>query len=305
MDLDYSLITPEDRTRYTHTLPLERYNPMELELCANYILHPYGRNLSNTKSARKTPKHVDLHAEGTQGHEIKPSKGSNKTLVPRTPVPWHHPYLRDLARDIEILKQALDAELDSYRAYKLRSWIRELRMDARERIPNYEIHFSPTFTSAPDVEIEDLIDFTNSFHIKHFIQHYGELRQSEVSKFSAEYFDMIVERTPLEAWEKHLLIRYIDRENAIVVARELATEFNHIVYPGYLSKTMRRIYRLIADEAKKMEVEWNYRDKPELWRKCPNCGEKHPNMELWWRKGQRQCKTCLSLRYKGDETNGV
>ena len=294
MTLDYSLTTPEERTSYVSTLDLNSLKPLELEICANYILHPYGRDLSNSKPTRMS-KNVELNNYVSMGHEIKPSKGSNRNLTPRTAVPWEHPNLTQLATDIETLKADLESESNTYRQYKLRTWIRELRMDARERVPDHTIRFTPTFTSTPDLDIEEQIDFGNSFHVKQLIAYYTELRQSDISKCTIEYLDKIIERAPLESWEKHLLVRYIDKLNAIIIARELATEYNHVVYPGYLSKTMRRIYRLIAEEAMKVEVEWNYRDKPQLWRKCPACGERHPNVEIWWRKGQRKCKQCLSV----------
>ena len=53
---------------------------------------------------------------------------------------------------------------------------------------------------------------------------------------------IIVEQTPLEPWQKHILIRYIDGQNAIITARELAYNFGKMVHPGYTSVVLRSIY---------------------------------------------------------------
>lgn len=293
--LDYSLTTPEERNAYLHNLSdLDEYNDTQLELCANYLLHAADKSLANHKAENKSSnnKNLELVDNGEGETEIKPRKGSNAILRPTVPVPWEHPNLVDLKKDIETLLLAEENEIDLYRKYKIRRWVTELRLDAKARVPDHTIEVSASFSKIEPIDLEMAgIDWTNSFHVKHLVRHYSELKQSESSQFTMEYFDGIVERTPMEPWKKHIFVRYIDGENTIIIAREIKEEFGKILYPGFISTVMRQIYREIAQEAEREDVEKS--TKKSTWRRCPKCGKKHPDHEFWWRKGQRACKQCL------------
>lgn len=293
--LDYSLTTPEERNAYLHNLAdLDEYTDSQLELCANYLLHAADKSLANHKSNNKASnnKNLELVDNGEGETTIKPRKGSNAILRPTVPVPWHHPNLIDLKRDIEVLLAAEEVEPDLLRKYRLKRWITELRLDAKARVPDHTIEVTASFSKVEPIDLEMAgLDWTNSFHIKHLVRYYSELKQSDASQFTMEYFDSIVEKTPLEPWEKHILIRYIDGMNTIIIAREVKEEFDKILYPGFISKVMRQIYREIAQQAERSDIE---KSTPKSkWRRCPKCGQKHPDHEFWWRTGQRSCKQCL------------
>lgn len=294
--LDYSLTTPEERNAYLHNLTdLDDYKPNELELCANYLLHAADKSLANHKANNKSSnsKNLELVDNGEGEAVIKPRKGSNAILRPNVPVPWEHPNLVDLKKDIEILLADEEAETDLYRKYKLHRWITELRMDAKARVPDYTIEVNPSWCKIEPIDLEIAgLDWTNSFHVKHLIRHYSELKQSETSKFLMEYFDSIIEQTPLLGWERHILIRYIDGTDTIIIAREVMETYDKVLYPGFVSKLMRQIYREIANEAEKLDIERSVNKK--LWRRCPRCGKKHPDHAYWWRIGQRACKECFT-----------
>lgn len=301
--LDYNIENPEDRVAYVadwlSTLG-DDIKDTQLELAANYILHAADKSLANHAKQNNNDNKKNLELEdhaATFAEEIKPKKGSNAYLRPVTPVPWEHPNLKELKKDIEKLEQLEQLEPDSHTKYKLRRWILELRLDAKARICDHTINVSPSFTSLEPIDLEMAgLDWTNAFHIKHLVKHYSELKQSENTKFEMEYFDKLVEATPMEGWQKHIFIRYIDGQNSITVAREVAEEYGKILYPGFTSKVMRQIYTKIAEKAIELDVERSMRNEPK--RKCPKCGESYHDHEIWWRKGQRNCKACLKREGK-------
>lgn len=294
--LDYSLETPEERIQYVEQWlsTLENPKDTQLELAANYILHAADTSLANHAKQNKNDDKKKLQLDtNAPMEEIKPRKGSNAYLRPNVPVPWEHPNLKDLKKDIEKLEILEQLETDAHKAYKLRRWILDLRLDAKARVPDYTIQIGASWTSIEPIDLEMAgLDWTNPFHIKHLVRYYSELKQSDNTKFEMEYFDSLVESANLDPWQKHVFIRYIDGLHSITMAREVAEKFGKILYPGFTSKVMRQIYRKIADEAMRKDVERSMRDKPK--RKCPKCGESYPDHEIWWRKGQRNCKVCLS-----------
>jgi len=294
--LDYSIDSPEERIKYVETWLTtlgDTIKDAQLELAANYILHAEDTKLANHAKQNKADnnKHFELEENAAEVEEIKPRKGSNAYLRPNAPVPWEHPNLIDLKKDIEKLQELENQAFDSYTKYRIRRWILELRLDAKARVPDHTINVGATFTTTQPIDLEMAgLDWTNPFHVKHLVRFYSELKQSDNSKFEMEYFDSLVENTPMEPWQKHILIRYIDGSNSITVAREIAEDFGKILYPGFTSKVMRQIYRKIADEAEKEDVEKSMRHD----RRCPKCGQNYPDHEIWWRKGQRNCKICLA-----------
>ena len=294
--LDYNLQTPEERLQLLHQLDLSCASQPMLENCANYLLHAADKSLANHKPQNNLEAKRNLELGAITETEQSaapptPRKGSNAYLYPTVPVPWHLPELASLLQDIERIEQA--AEQVDRQTYKLRRWALELRMDAKSRIGSYEIHTHPTFSHPPEPDIEMAgVDWTNPFHIKHIVRYYSELRQSEYSKWEMEYFEGLVERTPLLPWQKHLFIRYIDGAHSITVARELGENFDKMVAPGYTSKIMRQIYRLIAQQAEKEDI---VRQNGPV-RKCVRCGKTFPDHSFWWRKGQSACKECLGTK---------
>lgn len=296
MVLDYNLNTPDERNRYLHNLNLSALNPHQLELCANYLLHTVDKSLSNSTPQNRSSnkKNNELDPNNGQATEITPKKGGNYYTSPPNPVPWDHFALVDLKEGIDNLVAIRDNETEPTRKYYLSRWITELRLDARLRLPEPTMNVSASFTSTPPIELEEAgLDWTNTFHLKHVCRYYSRLRQDENAKWDIYYFDKLVEQTPLEPWQKHILIRYIDGQNAIITARELAYNFGKMVHPGYTSVVLRSIYAKIAKTATKEIVRQKAKEGKIALRKCPTCGKTHPDHELWWRKGQRKCKACL------------
>lgn len=306
LQLDYTLPTAEQRTALLHAQNLSNLNAYQLELCANYILYPTSAKepilpTSKPLSTREDKKNQEL-LPNLSAQEIIPKKGSNYYTAPKNNINWSHPALLDTANAITALQAKIDKlktasdMANKLEQYKLKRWLTELRMEARLRLPEKVIDVHPTRVEPEPIDLQEAgLNWANSFHIKHVVRHYSELRQSGTAKWDVLYFDYLVEQTPLEPWEKHLFIRYIDGIKATVVARELAENFDKFVSPGYTSKVMRTIWRRIAETAEKEQALLNAANDPSQLRKCPRCGEKYPqNNWLFWRKGQRNCKRCLA-----------
>lgn len=288
--LDYTLTTTEQRLALLNSLDLTNLNPTTLETYTNYLLHVAEPSLANHKplnnaNNKKNNKLTD------QGQAIKPSKGSNRYLYPTKPVPWEHPHLVTLKQDIDNLLQLHEkAKQNNAPTYHLHRWITELRMDAKARISNHEIQVAPNFTHPLPIDLEEAgLDWTNSFHIKQIVKYYSELKQEENTKYDILYFEHLVDLAQLPDWKIHILTRYIDGINTIIVAREVAEQYGKILRPGFVSKVMRSIYRAVAMEAEKQQLLRNAHKK-----RCPSCGQSWPDHEYWWRKGQRKCKKCLA-----------
>lgn len=300
MTLDYTLTTTEERNSYLHSLDLTNANEHQLEICANYLLHTEDKSLSNAnpQSQRENKKNLELDPSSSTNKEINPRKGGNYYTAPANPVPWEHPAIVELKKGIDQLVELREKETDSTRHYYLGRWITDARLEARVRLPIPQMNVKSSAPSpAPPIDLEQSgLDWTNSFHLKHVCKHYSKLREDPEAKWDMEYFDQLVEATPLEPWQKHILIRYIDGQNAIITARELALGFGKMMHPGYTSVAMRSIYTKVARtaEAKHLVEEMNAgRLEP---RKCPSCGKIHPDHHFWWQSGQRRCKACLNGR---------
>lgn len=298
MTLDYSLTTTEDRNIYLHNLDLTTANEKQLELCANYLLHTVDKSLCtlNEQSSRSNNKSIELDPDNPSGTEIKPRKGGNYYTSPPDPVPWEHPAISDLKTGIEQLIELRDKETDPKRAYYLGRWITDARLEARLRLPIPHMNIKSSVPSPPpSIDLEESgLDWTNSFHLKHVCRHYSRLREDDEAKWDMEFFDQLVEATPLQPWQKHVLIRYIDGQNAIITARELAFDFGKAVHPGYTSVVMRTIYTKIAKTAEAQKLIGDMNAGKLEPRKCPHCGKIHPDHHFWWQKGQRRCKECLN-----------
>lgn len=294
--LDYTLNSAEERTKYITQLLSNSTStppPTQLEFYADYILHAI-------PSLSLAPNEPNLPLQ-TEAQHTPPSP--TKYTKPRYPIPWNSPQLGELEKDIKLLLQKAE-EAPSPLGYRLRRWARELRMDARARLGTQYIEISPTFSPSPPPDIDLLIDWTNPFHIKHLIRHYSELRQSN-SQSEIEYLDYLVEKAQLPAWQEFFLLRYIDGENSISVAVELATKFDKPVSPGYTSQVLRKIYRRIAQIAELDQLEKNLRHTPSAWAYCPGCGEKKLIHEEYWWRGKTKCKKCAYPSNKNNKKNAA
>lgn len=298
--LDYELTTAEERIALLSHLDLTNESEAMLENCANYILHAADKSLANhaPQNSHHNKYRVELNENIPEPQPLQPRVGSNAYLYPNTPVPWDSPYLRDLASDIDILEKSAEQATGRQR-YLYNKWILELRMDAKARIPsNHTIPTVSDFTPPIPIDMETAgLDWTNSFHIKHIVRFYSDLKQSDDSNLLMCYFEDVADNAGLPPWQMHILVRYIDKAHSITIAREVAENFDIMLQPGYTSKVMRQIYRAIAEQAEKKEL---MRTTPkEEWRLCPRCGERYPDKLYWWRRGQRICKQCLTEGEKG------
>lgn len=295
--LDYTLTTAEERVASLSSLNLDSQSEAMLENCANYILHAADKSLANhaPQNSHHNKYNLELNENIPEPQPVQPRAGSNAYLYPTIPVPWDSPHLRDLAEDIDKLELAAQ-QAEGKQLYLYNKWILELRMDAKARIPN--AHTIPTvsdFTPPTEIDMEQAgLDWTNSFHIKHVVRYYSDLKQSEHSNLLMCHFEKLVDNAGLLPWQMHILVRYIDKAHSITIAREVAEQFDIMLQPGYTSKVMRQIYRAIAEEGEKVELMRT--TPPSEWRLCPRCGNRYPDNFHWWRKGQRMCKNCLRER---------
>ena len=286
MELDYTLTTTKQRLDLLNKIPLTNLTATQLELCADYLLYTHK---PQTKKIATNPKHTPLDPS-----IIQPTP-QFKYTNPKPKVDWSNPLLTTIKQSIEQLDIILCGSTDAYTQYKLRQWKIELRKDAYsiQELMYPFIRSNADYLPLSPPEIEDYIDFTNSYHIKHIITYYSQLRQSTFSKFTIEYFDEIVEYAKLLPWEKHLLIRRIDGANQISIGIELAQQFDKIVSPSYMSQAMRAIYQKIAKAAEQKQLEHKYRDDTSHWKWCPSCNQLKLNNSYNFQKNKKQCKRCL------------
>ena len=288
MELDYALDTTESRIAHINTLNLSHYTPYQLEIIANYLLY-------FTKQKSPTPKTPSTKTtELSEPINVSTSRYTN----PKPEIDWNCPHLQPLYQAREIITQLEQAEITlngkTKYAYFLRHWRIELSMDSTHINNAYHSTLPPAKDYIPHspIEVEDTIDFTNSFHIKQLILHYSALRQSPDSKFTIEYLDQIIENTPFQPWQKHLLVRRIDGVNQITIGRELAEDFGKIISPSYMSTAMRTIYTRIAKTAKQLQLEHENRNNPSCWKECPTCHRILYNNKYYWYAKRKACKEC-------------
>jgi len=220
---------------------------------------------------------------------------------PRIPIDWCHPALSTLkyAKD-EINALMIQYHPTSPHYRKLKSISIEISQDARPILNSY-IRTLPTAPSIfpTNPEIEDHIDWTNSYHIKHILGHYSKLRQSDQSFFSIEYFDHLIDNSRLESWQLHLIARRIDGAPQITIGVELAQQFGKIFSPSNIPRIMRRIYRQIARTAAKEQRDFADKNNPSKWKLCKECGEIHHVEDFY--TGKNECKECTKKRRKQND----
>lgn len=293
MKLDYSLTTDEERLNYILSLPLSTYSPSTLEYITNYIL--YGKQPSQNTKDHKTQ---ELKETQTQT-QIK-AQYTNTKLKTK----WNLPALQTITESKNIIQTILNSSTDPQQIAKLKRWKKELSQDATEiQLSNQKpITITPSLIPHTPLNIYEFIDYTNSFHIKQLIIHYSALRQSEHSKYDIFYLDQIIDKTPLENWQFHLLARRIDGANQITIGVELAQNFDKIISPTYMSTAMRTIYQKIAKTAKQKQLEFEDMGIPEKWKKCPTCQKILYNNNYYWHTKKKSCKACEKERRQKHET---
>lgn len=285
MVLDYSLINSTERLEYIKSLPLQTYPPKTLEYITNYIL--YGKQPSTNSKDEK-------YAELAEEHNPTQTQTQTRYTAPKPQIPWHHPELIPLAQTRNYIDQLIQNSTNTRTIAQLKRLKREIAQDAAPILSVYcpITHFPATYSLPTPIDISEHIDYTNSFHIKHIILHYSQLRQSEYSKYDMEYFDSIVENTKMPDWQKYMLIRRIDGASANIIGFEIAEKFQRIISTSYMSTIMRSIYKSLAKTATQLQLEHIHRNNPTHWKTCPNCGRTLYNNSYYWYDKRKFCKQC-------------
>lgn len=287
MELDYNL-NLQQRIDHSHTLPLDTYSPIELELVANYILY----------ADKPTPKPESkyTHAKCTPSGLLQEQEETPKTSTYTKPKPIIHEeniYIAQYKQSIEYLKQ-LEQQVPQTEKWKVRKWRIEHNLDMgtanAQLYPTLSLRGTPTPIQTVDLDL--FVDLTNSFHLSKVLQFYSQLRQSEDSKMWIEYVDNIIEQTPLYDWQKHLLVRRIDGAKQITIGRELGEYFGKIVTPSTMSQALRTMYRQIAIAAEKELFAFYNRHNSTAWRTCKICGEKKLIQYDFYKSKPTICKVC-------------
>lgn len=290
LQLDYTMSLSE-RLNYAHTLPLDQCSPSELELVANYILY---KDKSTPKAESKFT-HSKTVSLGTVEQENQLTGTYTK---PKPVLHKEDPYIQQYLEAIDSLNEHLHTNketVDNTSAWKLRRWKLEhnLDMGTANAILYPTLSLRPTYSPSPELDIDEIIDLTNSFHISKLIEFYSQLRQSDSSKIWVEWIeDNIIEKTPMYPWQKHLLMRRIDGTKQVTIGRELGEFFGKIVSPSTMSQTMRSLYRQIAITAEKELFAYHNRNNPTAWRICKHCGEKKLVKFDFYESKPHICKQC-------------
>lgn len=281
--LDYSLPNSE-RLAHIQSLDLSHPTPYQLELYANYLL-------GGAKPVTPKPTHVELNQADQQTTPTNPQLNH-----PRQTIDWNHPIMEPYKLGIDQLKALEQAETtNTKRAYQLRKWRLETQLDAGTLWKSYrnQIQITPAQTPITPINLEDHVDLTNSFHVKHVMAHYSRLKQSEnqQTQFFMDWVDYVLERAPLSDWQEHLLRRRVDGVNHVTIGVELANMFGKETTPSGMSQVLRTIYRAVAKTALQLEREWEERNNPLAWRTCKVCGERKL-VEFGFYGQERKCKVC-------------
>lgn len=282
MNLDYALPYDYQRLNFVEQNINLTDPKLNLEYICNYIL--YGKQPTPTKEE--------------EYEQISPETipCSTRYTAPRPRIPWEHPELQQLHQSKLQLNQLIQKQTNPQTIAFLKRWNRELSADAAPILQAYNptTTFLPTYTTPPTLEIDDFIDYTNSFHIKHLITYYSQLRQSETSKWNIYYLDRIIEKTPITDWQKYMLKRRIDGISANIIGFEIAEKYHKFISTTYMSTIMRTIYKQIAETALQLQQEYMDRQKPQMWKECGSCKTKlHINK---FNCKKKYCKLCEKKR---------
>ena len=288
MDVNYNLKYDYERVEEVKKINLSSKNPYELEKLANYIL--YGKQPTPTKEDDYLPLQ----------ETTKPV--TTRYTAPRPVIPWHLPELSQLKDTRDFFLSLIKEDTQIPEAAQYRRWARETSQMAALIVESIRPLIKPKskFPKNSPIEIDDYIDYTNSFHIKQLIMNYSSLRKSEESKFNMDFLDDIIEFAfaagKLEDWQMHMIIRRIDQANGITIGVELGEQYNKAISPSYVSAAMRTVYRTIANAAKQMQYEYRDRNNISKWKKCPMCQKKLHTSKYFWHSKKKHCIQCEKKR---------
>lgn len=291
INLDYDLDL-EQRLEFAHNLNLDLYKSKELELIANYILY------MDNDIPKSASKHVKSRTQCATNEQLSQQKEITNNMPKYTnPKPIMHtenPIIEQYADVIAWLNQIITNNPNHPDLWKLKKWKLQHNLDMG--IVNsllYPMPSSPSgFAPYPDIDLDQYIDLTNSFHIAKLIEFYSELRQSDEHKLWIEWIEQnIIEKTAMYDWQKHLLKRRIDKTKQVTIGRELGEFFGKIVTPSTMSQAMRTLYRQIAITAERELYAYNMRDYLPAWKKCKHCGEMKL-IKFDFYEGKSTCKQC-------------
>lgn len=288
LDYTYSLA---QRLNWAHEQNLQCYNPRELELITDYILHADKASPkveSKYVNPKETPKGLKLESNGVPqvSHFTKP-----KPIIH-----YEDEYIKQYTDSIDWLTQ-LETQVQPQEAWKVRRWKIEHRLDMgiANSILHPTIPHAKTFEKIHSIDIEPWIDLSNSFHVSKLVEFYSQLKESTESQLFMQWFDdAILAHTPLYPWQEHLLKQRIEGVRQITIGRELGELYGKIVTPSTMSQALRTIYRQIAITAEKELFAHHNRDNPAAWRTCRRCGEKKMIEYDFYPSKPNTCKVCAS-----------
>lgn len=266
LQFDYTLPSASQRVQYISD-NLSLLSTRQLESAANYMLHPTPERPKSAFNAALSPKEIPT--------EEIPEPQPNLYLRPKLKPLWNAFPLEKAW--LEHTKAQLDSGLlPSATAWAIRNWRLELQLDIgtlsafmRNAIP----HPSTTPAPAPPIDLEQFVDLSDPFHIKHILMQYSTLRQSDTSRPTIEWVEYLIDHTPLKAWQRALLIGRIENIPQATLAIQIAQTHKKILSPSYMSQAMRNIYGKIAAQHtlemekfldRKLRRDWK-------WETCSQC----------------------------------
>ncbi len=284
LPLDYSLSQPERVKLVREIAPIAHES--QLELLTNYILHgEKSKKLSQSK--KDQPLQSILHSQINAPIRYSNPKQELKNTTPFLP-------------QIEEAREQMLLLSKHHNCYKAKRAAIELAIDKGLVQSTYTKPHNPNPDFTPDkpIEIDKLVNLTNSFHIAKILQYYSALRQSTESKLWIEEFDKLIDNTPLQDWQRYLIARRIDGVYHTTIGVELGEKFNKAMSPNSLSNAMRVIYRRIARQAEKEKYIWDNKDNKDAWQICRRCKVRKIRKYDFFPSKPTICKECWTGKTK-------
>ena len=314
MELNYTL-NPAERVAHLNSLDLSTLKPNQLEFLANYILHqdkftpinsPNSPNSSPNRlqptnhkppsrlSSLKSSKTISSDSLHPNDLEHQKKEDTTRYIAPPKPINYSHPNLIPFRESIDQLKLK-ESNTSGAIQWKLKKWRTELQIDAgiAWNTTLCQINSHPP-SIPPTPPTLDQVKMGESFHIKHIVENYTKLRQdgSADTQLLLNYFEEIVDTSPLKSWQFDILRLKCEGAKGILIGKYLWESHNKNFTPQSLSNALRIIYRVVADWATQLELEWADRNNPSQWRVCSKCGVKKHRGPYNFHKGRTECKEC-------------
>lgn len=293
IELDYNLNLSQ-RLDHVNSMDLTQFNERELEFLADYILH------LDKELPKQPSKHIHEKTQPAPNDILNAHKQIKSPPIYTKPKPimhTSHPIIQQYIQSIAWLSKTIATNPTHPDNWKLKRWRLQHNLDMG--LANAALY--PTskpggdFTPLVDINLDEFVDLTNSFHVAKLIDIYSDLRQSDQSNLWIQWIeDEIIEKTPLYDWQKHLLKRRIDKVKQITIAVELAKNFNKVITPSTMSQAMRTIYRQIAITAERELYAFNVRQYEPAWRICHRCKKRKLIQYDYYPSKPNTCKQCLS-----------